>query len=321
MKRFSLIAIVTLIMVCHPVAVFAYWVWTPESGRWVNPKYAVRDTPEEQFDTAIGHHKSGDHKRAIAEFQKLLNYYPKSELAPSAQYYIGRVYEDMQEYYAAYLAYQKTIEQYPFTEKVDEIVERQYRIGNLFLTGQKAKLLGVALLPALDKAVEIFESIVKNAPYSQYGPLAQFKIGQAYKKDGNFEEAIMAFQKLLDSYPESELVDDAKYEIAYCTYKASLKPHYDQTPTDVAIKQFEEFAAKENDPELNQEAETALLALREKKAKSLFEIAEFYERQRHYQSALVYYGEILEKFSDTATAMRAIARVKILERKQQSKKR
>jgi outer membrane protein assembly factor BamD len=321
MKRFPVIASVVITIICHPMAVSAYWVWTPETGKWVNPKYAVRDTPEEQFDAAIGHYKSGDHKRAIAEFQKLLNYYPKSELAPSAQYYIGRVYEDMREYYAAYLAYQKTIEQYPFTEKVDEIVEREYRIGNLFLTGQKAKLLGVAILPALDKAVEIFENIVKNAPYGTHGPLAQFKIGQAYKRDGNFEEAIIAFQKVLDSYPDSELVDDAKYEIAYCTYKASLKPHYDQTPTDVAIKQFEEFATRYDDPELSQEAESALLALREKKAKSLFEIAEFYERQKQYKSALVYYGEILEKFSDTATAMRAISRVKILERKQQSKKR
>jgi len=318
MKKSVLYIIILSIILCLPSNSFAYWVWTPESGRFINPKYAVKDTPEEQFDFAIGYYKNGEHKRAIGEFQKLLRFYPKSELAPAAQYYIGRVYEDMEEYYSAFIAYQKTIDSYPFTEKIDEIVEQEYRIGNLFLTGQKAKILGVAILPALDKAIEIFKKVTENAPYSKYAPLAQFKIGQAYKKVGSFDEAIVEFQVLVDTYPESELVDDAKYEIAYCTYKASLKPHYDQTPTDVAIKQFEEFAEQGGDEELTREAEGALRDLKEKKAESLYEVAAFYEKRKQYQSALIYYNEILETYPDTGCAVNALSRIKIVEERQKT---
>lgn len=305
-----------------PVDAGAYWVWTPETGKWVNPKHAVKDTPEEQFDLAIGLYKNKDYKRAISEFQKLLRHYPKSELAPTSQYYIGRIYEDMEEYYQAFLAYQKTIDSYPFTEKIEEIVKKEYQIGALFLTGQKTKILGMAILPALDKAVEIFTKVTENAPYSKYAPMAQFKIGQANKKAGNFDDAIVEFQKLVDSYPESEFVDDAKYEIAYCTYKASLKPHYDQTPTDVAIKQFEEFSEQYEDPELSREAHEALNQLKEKKAQSIYETAFFYERQKHYSSALIYYNEILEKFPDTDHAAKALSRLKGVEKKaEKSQKR
>lgn len=324
MKKCLLYLAILSVMLCLTSNSLAYWVWTPESGRFINPKYAVKDTPEEQFDLAIGFHKDGEYKRAIGEFQKLLRFYPKSELAPAAQYYIGRVYEDMEEYYSAFIAYQKTIDSYPFTEKIDEIVEQEYKIGNLFLTGQKAKILGVAILPALDKAIEIFKKVTENAPYSKHAPMAQFKIGQAYKKAGSFDEAIVEFRVLVDTYPESELVDDAKYEIAYCTYKASLKPHYDQTPTDAAIKQFEEFAEQEADETLTVEAEEALRDLKEKKAESLYEVAAFYEKRKQYQSALIYYNEVLETYPDTGCAVKALSRIRILEEKQkaiESKKR
>ncbi len=313
MKIISNIVLTIFIISVFTVNAHAYWVWTPESGKWVNPKYAVKDTPEEQFDIAIGFYKSKEYKRAIGEFQKLLNYYAKSELAPTSQYYIGRVYEDMEEYYHAYLAYQRTVDSYPFTEKIDEVVEREYRIGNLFLTGQKAKVLGVAILPALDKAIEIFTKVVENAPYGKYAPMAQFKIGQTYKKDQNFNGAITEFQKLIDTYPESELVDDAKYEIAYCTYKASLHPRYDQTPTDEAIEQFKEFATQHEDTELSKEADAALRRLREKKAESLYQTAFFYDKQKHYDSALIYYNDIIEKFPNTVSAIKALSRIKIIE--------
>jgi len=279
----------------------------------VNPKHAVKDTPEEQFDFAIGYYKAGEHKRAIGEFQKLLRSYPKSELAPAAQYYIGRVYEDIGEYYQAFLAYQKTIDSYPFSEKVDEIVEREFKIGCLFLTGHKAKILGLAILPAMDRAIEVLKKVTENAPYSKYAPMAQLRIGQAYKTSGNFDAAIVEFQKVVDGYPDSELVDDAKYEIAFCTYKASLKPHYDQTPTDVAIRQLEEIKEEGSDEDLAREAEDALSSLKEKKAENLYESAFFYERRKRYDSALIYYNEILEKYPETETAVRALSRIKIVE--------
>lgn len=321
MKKVFSFFIIIMSIVSVTAMAQAYWVWTPETGRFINPKYSVKDTPEDQFDLAMGFYKEKDYKRAIGEFQKLMHYYPKAELAPSAQYYIGRSYEDLEDYYQAFLAYQKTFDSYPFTEKVDEIVEREYRIGNLFLTGHKAKILGVAILPAIDKAIEIFNKVVENAPYSSYAPLAQFKIGEAYKKAGDFNSAILEFQKLLDNYPDSALVDDAKYEIAYATYKASLKPYYDQAPTDAAIAQFEEFAKGDQKEKLGDEAADTLQKLRERKAESIYETAFFYERQKHYESALIYYNEILKSYSDTSCATKVVARVKFVEKRLKLKKK
>ncbi len=302
--------IAAFLFACH-APLYAYWIWTPKTGTFVNPAYAVKDTPEAQLDWAMGFYESGENKRAVSEFEKLIEYYPNSIQAPLAQYYIGRSYEEMEDYYEAFLAYQKTIDKYPYSERVDEIIERQYKIGGMFLEGQKAKIMGMNILPATDKAVEIFTQVVKNAPYGRYADIAQYKLGEAHKKQEFYEEAVLAFQKVIDDYPNSPLVEEAKYQIALCTYHVSRDPYYDQEFTDRAIEEYENIMDKTEDEELTKEARETLVRLREKKAKSAFQTAKFYEKTGHYKSAVIYYEEIVEKYGDTTVA--GDARQKIAE--------
>ncbi len=306
---------VMLLLFMFPVSSLAYWVWTPKTGKWINPKYAVKDTPKEQMEWATGFYERGEYKRASSEFEKLIENYPNSIYTPSAQYYIGRSYEETEDYYQAHLAYQKTIDKYPYNERVEEIIERQYKIGSMFLDGQKAKIMGMKILPAMDKAVEILTRVVENAPYTRYADIAQFKIGEAHKNQEFYEDAVLAYQKLIDDYPNSPFAEDAKYQIALCTYYVSRDPYYDQEFTDRAVKEYEELIEKTSDIEFNKKARETLDRLREKKAKSAFETAKFYEKTRHYESAIIYYKEIVENYSDTSIAAEALERITELEKK------
>ena len=40
--------------------------------KWVNPKYAVKDTPKEQYDFAMEFYTTKEYKEAVREFKKLL---------------------------------------------------------------------------------------------------------------------------------------------------------------------------------------------------------------------------------------------------------
>lgn len=305
----------TLIILFSSSACYGAWIWTPETGKWINPKRAVKDTSEEQFKWAMEFYKSKEYKIAIAELNKLTRFYPNSRHAPQAQYYVGRCYEDMEEHYHAFLAYQKVIETYPHAKNRDEIIKREYDIGVLFFEGQKSRILGVALLPAIDKAIEIFEQVVKNSPYGEYADKAQFKIGESYKKSSRFAEATLAFQKLVEEYPKSDLVNEANYQIAQCAYLASLDPSYDQESTDAAIDRFEDFVKDVKDSSFSKEAEESLKRLREKKAESLYETARFYERTGHSRSAAIYYKELVDEYSDSSLAKDALAKYMEIEKK------
>lgn len=311
MRKLMVILIATFI---HSRCSQSLWIWTPEIGKWINPKRALKDTPDEQFRYAFALWQEKDIKRALLEFEKIPRYFPKSRYAPEAQYYIGRCFEEQGQYYKAFLAYQKLIDKYPYNARLDEIVERQYKIGNLFFVKSKDNNIWqrFSLKSAEAKAIEIFQKVVENSPYGEYAVYAQFKIALCWKRLGNYQEAEQAFKKVITNYPTSELVDDAIVHLALLTAKYKKKSAYSQEATEEAIKRLEELTKnKEQTPEV----EKVLKELKEKKAESLYRIAEFYQKQRLYKSARIYYNEIIKKYPETSWAVKSAVEIKKLDAK------
>ena len=99
MKRLSKItSLILLVWLIYPSCCNA-WFWTSETDKRINPKGGLKDTVEEQFKQAMDLYEAEDYKLAISEFNKLVKFYPDSKYAPMAQYYVGRNYEDIEEYY------------------------------------------------------------------------------------------------------------------------------------------------------------------------------------------------------------------------------
>jgi len=107
-KRIIILAgIAALLLVQVPSReVTAYWVWTPETKKFINPKYAVKDSPKEQFNWAMSFFEAKDYQRASIEFKKLTRQYEYSSYASKSQYYMGLSYEMMGKFYTAFLNYQ-----------------------------------------------------------------------------------------------------------------------------------------------------------------------------------------------------------------------
>jgi len=293
--------------------VFAAWVWSPQTG-WIGPTGAVKDSPEEQLAFATAFFNRQDYKRARMEFRKLLRSYKDSPEAPEAQYYLGRCEEELRDYYNAFLEYRKTVQVYPSTKRLDEILEREYQIGNLFLSGKKRKLFGTAaLIPARDKAVEIFQAIADDGPFSEHGQLAQYKLGLAHLALHDYEQAVSAFEQVISRYPESPLVDDARFQITLASLKGTFKPGYDQSPTDHAIRGLQAFLTTYSEGELTDQARKRLTDLEELRAEHEYLIAQFYERRHRPIAARVYYAAIVDQYASSAWAPKAAARLEVLE--------
>jgi len=291
----------------------AYWIWTPKSGKFVNPKNLPKATPKEQFAYAKSFYDIKKYDDAIKEFKKLLNTYPKSFEASESQYYMGLIEEEKGNLYDAYLHYQKVIDKYPFSERIQEIINREYKIAEAFMNGAKRKALGVTL-PVENPAIEIFSKIVEN---STYGPLAaksQYMLGLVLKGQLRYYEAEEAFNKVISNYPSSEWSTAAKFQLATCRAAESQGPDYDQGAMQEAKQQFEEFAREHPDAVLSEQAEKNIAELKEKEAASSYNIARFYEKQKVYDSAVIYYSEVVNNYSDTPWAAKAAERLSALEK-------
>ena len=299
---------------------YPFWIWTPKDKKLVYPKHAAKDSPDEHFNWAMGFFKEKNYKRAAEEFGRLAAHFKDSDLAPEAQYYAGRSYEAMGKHYPAFVAYQKTVDVYPFTKRNEEIIEREYNLGNRLYKKHRGMLLGKEIMTDLDRAAEIFRKVKENAPFGKYGDQAQLMVGECYKKSEQYNEAMKEFQRLVDEYPRSRLAAKARYEAAQCTYLASLKPDYDQELTDDAIKEFRRIAETREGMSLSEEAKERIVMLEEKKAQSLFNTAKFYERQRHYKSAAIYYKDIVNKYPASTPAQTAREKLALMEERVEKKR-
>lgn len=292
---------------------YPYWIWTPKTGKWVNPKTTVKQAPKEQFDFAKGLYEIKNYTEAKREFKKLIKSYPKAFEAAESQYYLGLIEEAQDNLYEAYLAYQKVIDKYPFSERIQEIIEREYNIGEAFMRGEKRKAIGMAL-PVENPAIEIFTKVVENSTYGPLAPKAQYNLGLVLKGLMRYYEAEEAFNKVISSYPDSQWATAAKFQIASCRQAVSRSSDYDQGAAKEAKQKFEEFVKEHPEAVLSRQAERNIEELNTKEAESKYNIGRFYEKQKEYKSALIYYNEVINSYPNTRWAVKALERVQIMEK-------
>lgn len=310
------IVLILVILGLWVVPSHAFWIWTPESGKWTNPKHAVKETPKDQLAFAIDFYKAKNYKKANDELQKLLKTYPRAREAADAQYYLALILEDQGQLFAAFKSYQVIIDKYPFSERSGEVVKRQYDLGNDLLEGKdkRSKFVNAVVGGDYD-VVEIFRTVIKNAPYGQYAAPSQYKMGLYLLGKELYQEARDEFEKTMNDYPDSEWARAAKFQIALSDAKRSSKAQYNQKVTNSALKEFQDFVKKFPDADLSKDAKAHMEALRNKEAESKFLIARFYEKQKKNDSAKFYYSTIVENYEDTTWAKKALKRLRRLEEK------
>ncbi len=292
----------------------AYWIWTPKSGKWTNPKTAVKNTPADQFGFAKSLFDNKSYEDSRREFKKLIKNYPKAAEAAEAQYYLGMIDEAQNNLYAAFLAFQKVIDKYPFSQRVPEIISKQYHIGELFMAGAKHKAFGVDM-PIEHPALSVFEKVAENAPYGPLAAKARYKRGLVFKNQSQFFEAEEEFERVIKNYPDSEWVEPSKFQLAACRAAVARSSDYDQVATAEAKRKFEKFVEDHPDAVLSEDAQKQIKELSLKEAESQFNTGRFYEKQKAFDAARVYYEGVIDNYPDTPWASLAMERLEILEKR------
>jgi outer membrane assembly lipoprotein YfiO len=316
MKRIILSLLIISFLSIQPA--YPYWIWTPKSGKWVNPKNLPKDNPKEQFAYAKSYFDNNKYEEAKREFRKLLKAYPKSAEAAESQYYLGLVEEQQGKPYEAFQAYQLVIDKYPFSERIQEIIEKEYKIAEKFMAGEKRKALGIDL-PVDNPAIEIFGKVVENSTYGSLAPKAQYKLGLVLKGLLRYYEAEEEFNKVVSRYPDSEWASAAKFQLAACRASLSKGAAYDQGAAQEAKEKFEEFVKGHPDAVLSLDAQKNIDQIREKEAQASYDIARFYEKQKALDSAKIYYNDIINNHAESPWAKEAAARLQLMEQKNEKK--
>ena len=116
------------------------------------------------YDKAFQLFRGGKFEAARAEFSSYLERYPKTDLADNAQFWLGECYYSEKRYREAIGAYEKTIKDYPKSDKVSSALLKQ----------------GMAFLELGDKTAGkiLLKKVVKGYPNSNQAKIARNKLAR-----------------------------------------------------------------------------------------------------------------------------------------------
>jgi outer membrane assembly lipoprotein YfiO len=183
----------------------------------------------------------------------------------------------------------------------------------MFLSGKKGKLMGLEIRPSLPLAIEVFQKIVEAAPYGAFGDKAQFDLGVAYQKAGQFDNSVEAFQTLIDQYPQSKLVQQARLQMAEVSYAKSSKETRDQGALDEAARQAQGYIKRYPGSEEAEKAAKITQQVDELNAEKNYRIGLYYEKDNYLESALIYYRDTAKRYPDTAWGQKAAEKLHSLQ--------
>lgn len=321
------VALVLLALVLLPMRAPAPLIYRPGEG-WTyetpgTKKDWHRETAKAQLAVAQEAFDKHQYHLALKASQRIIQTWPLSDYAPQAQYLIGRCYEAKKQDEKAFNAYQTmlTMPTYqsmvgknPNTEKMTEVQQRQFAIALRFLHGQWFKLFGyIPFFPNMDKTAEMFEKIVNFGPYGELGPPSQMNVGAAREKEKDYPLAVKAYERAADRYADQPKVSsDAQFKEAMAYYKQAKKADYDQSIAGEAIATFTDFMALYPDDPRMADAQRTIVLLRAEEARGNFHIAQFYEKRKRWDGALIYYNEVLLADAGSPLAGQARHRIELL---------
>jgi outer membrane protein assembly factor BamD len=265
------------------------------------PKYVAPGEEEMSGDAAelfqIGQtaEKEGNTKRAIRAYKSLVKRHPRDKLAPTALYRAGQLQEQLHQLTPAADSFRELVERYPSSPNFEQAIEGQFRAGEIYLNGKKLKILGIPIASALDRAVTIFANVVRTAPYGKYTARAQFDIGLAREKQGANDAAIQAYQAVVDKFPNEPVAVDAQYQIGYIWFTAAQRGTKDAAAAGNAKTAFQDFLFHYPKSEKAAQARANLDILEHKQTANSYKVAKFYDKQKYYRAAVIYYNEVIRQ--------------------------
>ena len=258
---------------------------------------------------------SGSTGSAERKLKKIIKKYPETMASGDARFLHGQILMGKGRWVKAFDNLQEIIFKHPNYENFNQVISAQFDCATALMEGARGRILWI--IPGFKQhstAASQFEQIIRNAPYSDYAPLAHMNIALIYEQLQRPEDAIDTLDRLINYYPHSMLAPDAYFNMAQTYSNLVNGAEYDQGSTRQAISYYEDFLILFPQNSSLGEVESNLAAMEDLLARSRLNLGDFFY---HYRSnntaALVFYNETITIAPESEAAEEARARIADIE--------
>ena len=145
------------------------------------------------------------------------------------------------------------------------------------------------------------QTLINTYPDSEYLPQAKYKLADSFYREGTtstLTQAEAEYKDYITFFPTSDLADDAQLMVAMTHVRQMEKSDRDRTQSLLAEAELKAMIDSYPDSPLLDEAKRTLRAVQEVLADGVYKIGNFYYLRKSYPAAADRYREVLTKYPD-----------------------
>lgn len=240
-------------------------------------------------------HARNENSEALRLYRQVIRRHGSSAFAPEAHFQSALIRIERRQWTKAFDHFQAIVDSYPDYRGFSEVIRQQYQIADAIREGARLRLFWrVPGFRSPEQAVEYFEQVVQNAPYSEVAPSALLKAADLEADRNNLDEAIDLYDRFISDYPDNEKAADAYFGLAEAFSTRVRGPEYDQGANREAISYYEDFLLLHPRHERAGEAEERIQEMQDILAQSRVVLGDFYFfRRGNLTAARVFYNEAI----------------------------
>lgn len=157
-----------------------------------------------------------------------------------------------------------------------------------------------------DNAIAGFERLTIQLPARDtLLPRAHFYLAKAHSKRGEHLLSAQSFQRIVESFPDDTLADESMFEVGQEYQRLWRRPSLDASYGQTAITTYRTFLALYPGSPYSEQANRQIARLEEWLARKDYENAILYQKRKAWDSAIIYYRDLIKNYPNAPTARRA----------------
>lgn len=258
------------------------------------------------YNLGCKYYNEKEWRKASSEFEKVIFYFPSSDAAAEASYYLAVSYFEMKEYDFANEEFSNYLKASQHPAFFEDAVAFKFCIAEHFKLGKRRHPFKMRYLPkwisGQDSALVIYDEVIAALPNHELALRALYSKGELFKQMREYRDSIEAYQTIIRRFPKNEIVPACYLNIADA-YVQQARVEF-QNPDILALAELNVRKFQNDFPrdERVAIAEESVCHIKEMYAKGLCDLGLFYERIHQPDAAAIYFQSSIEEFPDTRVA-------------------
>lgn len=157
-----------------------------------------------------------------------------------------------------------------------------------------------------DDAIQAYQQYTFRFPTAKNVERARYMLAMSYFGKKEYVTAANEFDRLATDYPSGNYADDARFKVCESYERLSPKVALDQKYTHSAIEHCQSLLTYYPDSPYADSAKSIIKSMRAKLARKMYVDGQYYHKRGAYDSAIVYYDDLLKNYPDTPSAPQAL---------------